>query len=504
MLGAETVSGSAAEGRLGSRRLHTAGELDMSTFELGHEVAGRVSSVLGDHDVDHFVTDRRGDGLVFGVELGDRSSALRALASLDGDAWYLEWSDRSTSGIVALHDAARSRRVRRARSWVVFRAFQWGELAVGLAQGAEITFFDLGASGQLEKVGTRSQERFDPRCPRTIEEVDGRAYPGRTAFPVGANFEHLEDPVDIVYTWVDGDDPDWLSNFRSTAQAEGRDVDEAAIGRARYRSRDELRYSLRSVWAHCGWVRTIWIVTAGQRPSWLEDDPRIRIVDHSEILGADALPTFNSHAIEAALHRINDLAEHFVYFNDDMLVARSIRPELFFTPNGLARVFQSGARPPGVEDDSTLAVDTGARRGRELLAGRFGRVVTGKPYHSPYPLRRSVMVEMEAEFRDIVERTQYSRFRSPTDLSTAASFAQHYALATGRGVLADVSTEYVNVESGRLDWHLDRIRLSGDLDTFCLNETFDDGADHTEREERIREFFETMYPIAAPWEGDPS
>ena len=280
----------------------------------------------------------------------------------------------------------------------------------------------------------------------------------------------------------------------------GRSVDETALDPARYHSRDELKYSLRSVWAYCGWVRRIWIVTAGQRPDWLGDDPRIRIVDHRDILPASALPTFNSHAIEAALHHIDGLAEQFVYFNDDMLVARPLRPETFFTPNGLPLVFQSGARPPGVEDEHTLAVDTGARRGRELLQENFGRVVTGTPYHSPYPLSRSAMFEMEDRFSDAVHSTQRSRFRSPSDLSTAASFAQHYALATGRAVLGNINNEYVNVESGRLGWHLDRIRLDGRFATYCINETHQDGADHTRREQRIIDFFDRILPIAATWE----
>ncbi|MEP4648681.1 MAG: stealth conserved region 3 domain-containing protein, partial [Ilumatobacter sp.] len=445
--------------RLGSRRMHTAGDLSMSTHELGGRTSAVVSSTLDDAGIAHFVADRRGDGLVFGVELSDRSAALEALTAIDESAWYLEWSDGSGTGIEALSDAAASRRVRRARSWNVFRAYRWGDRVVGPEQGADVTFWDPGASGLLEKIGSRGQDRFDPSSPSTTETIGGRTYPGRTAFPVGSNFEFVDDPIDLVYTWVDGADPDWAAAFRTTAQSAGRTLDETALDPARYRSRDELRYSLRSAWAHCGWARTIWIVTAGQRPDWLVDDPRVRIVDHADILPPDALPTFNSHAIEASLHHIDGLADQFVYFNDDMFIARPIRPELFFTPNGLARVFQSDARPPGVEDDDTLAVDTGALRGRELLAQRFGRVVTAKPYHSPYPLLRSVMEEMESEFADIVTRTQRSRFRSPTDLSTAASFAQHYALATRRGVLGDVSTEYVHVESGRLRRHLDRIRL---------------------------------------------
>jgi len=472
----------------------------MSMFDLGHETSTAVSNALTALEIDHFVVDRRGDGLEFGVALAVRAEAASALADLDGAGWHVEWVGARRSGVVPVREAASSRQVMRAREWNVFRAYAWGDSAIGSEQGAVIGFWEPGSSGLLEKIGDRGQERFDERCPTTIETVDGRTYPGRTAFPVGANLEHLVDPVDIVYTWVDGSDPAWTEAFRATAAEMGRSIDETALDPARYHSRDELKYSLRSVWAHCGWVRTIWIVTAGQRPDWLGDDPRIRIVDHSEILPASALPTFNSHAIEAALHHIDGLAEQFVYFNDDMLVARSIRPEAFFTANGLPWVFQSNARPPGVEDADTLAVDTGALRGRELLAEHFGRVATAKPYHSPYPLSRSSMVEMEERFSDVVRATQHSRFRSPSDLSTAASFAQHHALATRRAVASDIATEYVHVESGRLGWHLDRIRLDGELLTYCINETQRDDGDHRERERRIAEFFEQMLPIAAPWE----
>ena len=487
-------------GVLGMQRIATAGPLPVSLFDLGHEVATAVSLALNASGIEHFAVDRSGDGIEFGVELADRSAAADSLAYLSESGWSLQWVGSHRHGITPIRGAASDRHVRRAREWVVFRAHTWADRAVGLGSGARISFWDLGTSGQLEKVGIRSQERFDPRCPETTEVVDGRQYPGRTAFPVGANLEHVAEPIDIVYTWVDGADPDWQKAFKDTATVMGRSVAEKALDPARYHSLDELKYSLRSVWAYCGWVRRIWIVTAGQQPDWLGEDPRIRIVDHSDILPAKALPTFNSHAIEAALHHIDGLAEQFVYFNDDMLIARPLRPETFFTPNGLPLVFQSGARPAGVEDEHTLAIDTGARRGRELLQEHFGRVVTGVPHHSPYPLSRSAMFEMEKRFADLVRSTQCSRFRSPSDLSTAASFAQHFTLASGRAVLGNIDTEYVNVESGRLGWHLDRIRLDSRLATYCINETHRDAIDHTQREQRITEFFNDMLPVAAPWE----
>jgi len=495
-------AGALAEGR-GGRWFCTCGQLETPLADLTHRNAGMVIRALRLRGADPFVVERRNDSIVVGVSLAQRPLALEAIVGASpGPDWYLEWHDGHRSGVRPLADCAGRRSVELARSWRVFQAAAWGARVVGDDQAVEVTFWDLGTSGQLELVGTRGHARFHTDSPRTVEVIDGRDYPGRAAFPVGATLHEMTDPVDIVYTWVDGGDPDWQQSFRKTARLFGREIDEVALDPARYRSRDELRYSLRSVWAFCGWARRIHIVTAGQVPDWLVQDDRVRVVDHSEILPSDALPTFNSHAMEASLHHIDDLAEHFVYFNDDMLVGRSLRPEVFFTPNGLARVFQSGARVPSVEDEHTLAVDTAARRGRELLSRRFGRVVADKPLHSPYPLRRSVMAEIEAEFPEAVKRTVHSRFRSPTDLSIAASFAQHYALASGKAVLGDIATEYVHVESGRLDWHLDRIRLGRDVDTFCINETADTGGDVADRERRIAEFFDEYFPVPAPWELD--
>lgn len=465
--------------------------------DLAHRHAGAVVGALSAASIDTFVVARDGDALVLGLDLADRTAALDALRARLGTGWYLDWRDGRRAGTVALSARSHSS-VRRAREWRLYQAAAWGDLAVGPAQGAVITFWAPGTSDQLELVGTRGQARFDTRSPTTEEVIDGRRYPGRTAFPM-TNLETITEPVDVVYTWVNGGDPAWQQSFRQTAARFGRSIDETALDPARYTSRDELRYSLRSVWAFCGWVNQIYVVTAGQRPDWLLDDPRVRIVDHSEILPADALPTFNSHAIEAALHRIPGLSEHFIYFNDDMLIGRPVRPETFFTSNGLARVFQSDARVVGFEDERTLAVDTAALRGRELLRQHFGKVVSHKPLHSPYPLRRSVIDEIDREFPEKMESTRHSRFRSPADLSVAASFAQHYALATQRAVLGDIASEYVHIESGRLRWHLDRIRLGRWFDTFCINETEHRGG-HGEREAMIRAFFDEYFPVAAPWE----
>lgn len=487
--------------RLGARRVRTAGPIGAPFEALALEHAAAVEAALRATDVDSFVVDRSGDRLEIGVEHDARSAVLAALvAGLDADSWTLRWFDRERSGFVSLSRASRSRRVAVAREWHLTRLHAWGDRAVGPDFAVEVSFWELGTSGELERVGTRSHERFDPTSPTTTECVGDVAFRGRAAFPVSNTLERLHEPVDVVITWVDGSDPAWQAAFTASAHEVGRDIGaDVALDPARYRSRDELRFVLRSLWAYCGWVRHIWIVTADQQPPFLCDHERVTVVPHESILPPSALPTFNSHAIEASLHRIDGLSEHFVYLNDDMFIGRSLRPETFFTPNGLAKVFQGGARVHGLEQPAMLAVDTAAIRGREVLAKHFGRVVTHKPLHAPYPLRRSTLCALEEVASDEFDRTRHSRFRAPSDLSVAASLGQHYGLALGASVLGSISSEYVHVESMRLPWHLDRIRLGDDLDTYCINETRD-GLGRPDREARIAAFFAQVLPVGAPWE----
>lgn len=49
-----------------------------------------------------------------------------------------------------------------------------------------------------------------------------------------------------------------------------------------------------------------------------------------DYIPADYLPTFHVNPIELNLHRIADLFEQFVYFNDDMFLLRPVKPEFFF------------------------------------------------------------------------------------------------------------------------------------------------------------------------------
>src|SRR5690606_15733516 len=205
--------------------------------------------------------------------------------------------------------------------------------------------------------------------------------------------------VDVVYTWVDGDDRAWQARRADRLQGRtGAATTEASSGAARYRSRDELLWSLRSLHLFAPWVRRIHLVTDGQAPAWLDvDHDLISLVDHRDIFPAEALPTFNSHAIESRLHHVRGLAEHFLYVNDDVMLGRAARPEHFFSPSGLFASFEA-ARPVGLPGSDDVAYLQAARNNQRLLTETFGVHLTHTMVHSPHPMRRSVLEEIAERF----------------------------------------------------------------------------------------------------------
>ncbi len=132
--------------------------------------------------------------------------------------------------------------------------------------------------------------------------------------------------IDFVIMWVDGSDPNWLAEKRKYTKS--TDLDDRP---ERYRDWDLLRFWFRGVEQFAPWVRKIHFVTWGHIPEWLNrDNPKLQIVVHEQIIPKEKLPLFNSSSIECFLHRIPDLADQFVFFNDDFFVIDTIKPEVFF------------------------------------------------------------------------------------------------------------------------------------------------------------------------------
>jgi len=136
--------------------------------------------------------------------------------------------------------------------------------------------------------------------------------------------------IDFVVTWLDSNDPEWRKQYDYYKYAA---TGEKSI--ARFRDMNIFNYWFRAVEKFAPWVNKVFLVTNGKFPDWInKNNPKLVLVKHEDYIPKDLLPTFNSCTIELNFHRIKDLSEHFVYFNDDMMVNSPVTPDYYFM-NGL-------------------------------------------------------------------------------------------------------------------------------------------------------------------------
>ena len=141
--------------------------------------------------------------------------------------------------------------------------------------------------------------------------------------------ENKKMEIDFVVTWVDMDDPVWKEEFHRYSGKIDNSVNE--ISEARFRDYGFLKYWFRGVEKFAPWVRKVHFVTSGQKPEWLDKNhPKLNLVSHSDYIPKKYLPVFNSNLIEIYMHKIPDLSEHFVYFNDDFFITNHLSPTRFF------------------------------------------------------------------------------------------------------------------------------------------------------------------------------
>jgi hypothetical protein len=397
----------------------------------------------------------------------------------------------------------------------------YGRWVIGQEYGCVIQFWERdgdrlvgpGADAELysvpawDPVVTVRESVLNPYLDGSTDAADrdARQFPTPEAM-AATPIERIEFPIDAVYTWVDGSDPAWLL---SKSMALGRDGDarhETATSESRYASRDELRYSLRSLAYFAPWIRHIYLITADQVPPWLRPDhPRLTVVSHRELFGdRGTLPTFNSHAIETQLHHIPGLAEHFIYFNDDVFLGRPVVPTRFFHANGIAKFFLSSAQigfgPPTVADQP---VNAAAKNNRRILVDRFGRLIYTKMRHAPIPLLRSVLEEITAALEPEIKATASHQFRHPDDLAVPSSLHHYWSYLTGRSVPGRIRYRYVNLAHPWSAVALPQLLRERSYEVFCLNDTDNHPDAAAEQAAMMSRFLPAYFPFRSEFERDP-
>jgi hypothetical protein len=304
-------------------------------------------------------------------------------------------------------------------------------------------------------------------------------------------------PIDAVYTWVDGNDPTFIAR-RNQFVTEN---DKPSVADNRWANHDELRYSLRSLAAYAPWVRKIYIVTNGQIPAWLKlTETRVEIVTHAQIfLWPQDLPTFNSRAIEAHLHRIHGLAKHFLYFNDDTFLGSPLLPSDFFSSDGRPKVIASkhplpSTYTPGKDALTVAGIVNACRLLRACGAAQFANY-SG---HQVRPCTIGLCQHIDRAFASMVRGNSAARFRSASDTAIYLAFMGNYALYKKRAVASSLRHAMFRITKdpkNNVDI-IDRMRARREQ-LFCLNDASCNGevgvAD-------VMRFVKSLFTNPSPWE----
>ncbi len=326
--------------------------------------------------------------------------------------------------------------------------------------------------------------------------------------------------IDFVLTWVDGADSEWQAERRKYNPARGAD-DSAA----RYRDWDNLQYWFRGVEKFAPWVNRIYFVTCGHVPEWLDlTHPKLKLVKHSDYMKAEYLPTFNINSIELNFHRIPELSDRFVYFNDDMFLLKGVSEEDFFK-NGLPRdccietaLVQDDIRNPFAAmlmNDAALVNmhyskhDVLRKHWRKWFSPSYGKMALRNflmlPYrdfssfkytHLPSAFLKSTYEQLWKEEGEILDEICRNRFRTSFDVNQYVFKYWQYMEGKFIPQSPGVGRFYT---IGMHDEQIHSVIRGQQCKMICINDTADVG-DFEEQKRRIIQSFESILPEKSSFE----
>ncbi|NHB68932.1 capsular biosynthesis protein [Perlabentimonas gracilis] len=273
-------------------------------------------------------------------------------------------------------------------------------------------------------------------------------------------------PIDAVVAWVDGENLA-LAAKRQKYLTDTTPIANSSADPTRFASVNEIKYCVLSIIKFAPFVRNIFIVTDKVDPQIYDDVKRyyperlssIRIVDHTEIFEGfeEFLPTFNSITIGNMIWRIKDLANNFVYFNDDTFLVRSINPSDWFVGDRpVIRGHWAGIPLHRMLWNKLLTTINKNIRGQKnyqprasfhmgqwnsaRLAGYKWRYFTHS--HTPHTVGKQVVADFFAKNLQILRKNLAYRFRNPSQF-TFIALSNHLQLIGGNSNIAKPNLIYM-------------------------------------------------------------
>lgn len=273
----------------------------------------------------------------------------------------------------------------------------------------------------------------------------------------------MSERIDLVVPMVFATDAKWKEKYAATCKRYGIPVN---LDDERVRTWNLEKYFFRAIEKFMPWIDTIHLIldSETQIPDWL-DASKVHIVYHKDIMPEELLPTFNSQAIEMWLHKIEGLAEKFIYANDDMIVVSPMEPTDFFV-NGFPVIHCDEK----YYDDLSGIFRTVCRETLELVAydkGKYyGDGILLKDGHSYAPMLLSTL-------NACVEKYGNKMYKSCSPFREKKNYIQYlYTYYQWlNGIYVDGHHEHHYFSLGTNDDKIRKIIRSGNGGVCCFNDS---------------------------------
>ena len=264
-----------------------------------------------------------------------------------------------------------------------------------------------------------------------------------------------------------------------------------------------MKYSLRSIAQYAPWIHRIFIVTDNQVPVWLDtSNPKVKIVDHKDIMPDICLPCFNSVLLEHFIYKIPGLSEYFLYANDDTFINKPVTPETFFAADGLPviRLTRSVLRDWYLSFRKNVLgiplknyIKT-IRNSAELVKKRYGIYYKGRTHHNIDAYLKSTYQHTAEVFCREIAGTLSNHVRSDSDIQR--NIYSYTALAEKRGhplyVTQRTSFRFLIYNKS----HYGKLRRYDPV-FFCMNDS--EHASDSDRQ-RMKAFLAKRFPEKSQFE----
>lgn len=318
--------------------------------------------------------------------------------------------------------------------------------------------------------------------------------------------------VDFVLLWVDNNDPKWQSDF----ELHNKGYSKASQTIDRFRDWNLLPYWFRLIEKNATWVRKIHFVTYGHLPNWLDlSHPKLNIVNHSDFITKDKLPTFNSRVIELYISHIKGLSEHFVLFNDDTYLLNKSNKNDFFkrglpvdtsifnalNGDGIDSVILNNIKVVNKHFQKNLVIrrwffklfspKNGFHLFRSFLLLPWPKFTGFYNPHQPQAYLKSVFFEVWNLEPELLDDTTSCRFRRDTNVNHY--LIRFWQLVTGRFYPSKSKSLYCTIKEDSLD-ALELALFSKRYLTICMNDNDSEIESFSFCKTRLNQLFHKLVP----------